>query len=123
MGTRELLLLILVFIVVAVATTMAILIVQETHIESAKDSVRTQLLSFSAQAHGWAMRPDFIGGGNHSFNQFSWKVIRADSIQPDIEFLYEIKDSGKSLILIGTHELVEDTMSIEVRIPDGVTMR
>jgi hypothetical protein len=123
MGTRELLLLILVFIVVAVATTMAILIVQETHIESAKDNVRTQLMSFSAQAHGWAMRPDFIGGGNQSFNGFSWSAIRADSIQPDIEFFYEINDSGKSLTLIGTHALVDDTMSVEVRIPDGISMR
>lgn len=122
MGTRELLLLILVFILVAVSTTMAIFIVQETHIESAKDNVRSQLLNYSTEALGWAMRPAFIGGGNQSFNQFQWKVIRADSIQPDIEFQFEVRESGKALLLLGFHELVDDTISVEIRIPEGVTM-
>lgn len=123
MATRELLLLTLVFILVALATVMAIRIVQENHTESAKDSVRTQLLNYAAEAQGWAMKPSFIGGGDHSFQRFSWSVIRADSIQPDIQFLYEIHQSGKSLVLLGRHALVEDTLSVEVRLPDGVSMR
>lgn len=123
MGTRELLLLILVFILVAVATTMAIFIVQETHVESAKDNVRSQLLNYSTEALGWAMRPAFVGGGDHSFDQFSWKVIRADSIQPDIEFQYEVTENGKALVMYGFHSLIDDTLSVEIRLPDGVTMQ
>lgn len=123
MATRELLLLTLVFILVALATVMAIRIVQENHTESAKDSVRTQLLNYAAEAQGWALKPAFIGGGDHSFRQFTWAAIRADSIQPDIQFLYEVRESGKSLVLIGMHAMVEDTLSLEVRLPNGVTMR
>ncbi len=122
MATRELLLLILVFILVALATVMAIYIVQETQIESAKDSVRTQLLNFAAEAQGWAMKPAFIGGGDNSFRAFNWSAIRADSIQPDIEYLYEVGNSGRSLRLVGVHALVEDTLSLEVRLPEGVSV-
>jgi len=123
MATRELLLLTLVFILVALATVMAIFVVQETQSETAKDNVNTQLLNFAAEAQGWALKPAFIGGGDKSFQHFSWSKIRADSIQPDIQFLYEVRESGKSLVLIGMHALVEDTLSLEVRLPEGVSMR
>jgi hypothetical protein len=122
MATRELFLLVLVFILVALSTVMGFQMVQSTHSESIKDSIRSQLLDYAAQAQGWAMRPAFVGGGDRSFSGFNWDVIQVDPNQPDIEYLFLIADSGKTLVLSGVSTQVEDTLSLQVKMPEGIMM-
>lgn len=67
MGQQQLLLVILVTIIVGVATVVAINIFGESAVNANYDATRQDVLTLSAMAQGWYIKPGLMNGGGGKF--------------------------------------------------------
>jgi len=67
MGQQQLLLVILVTIIVGVATVVAINIFGQSAENANVDALRQDVLTLSAMAQGWYIKPELMGGGGGTF--------------------------------------------------------
>ena len=75
MGQQQLLLVILVTIIVGIATVVAINTFGSAADSANLDAVRQDLASIAAAAQGDYMKPDMLGGGSRSFDDFSFEGL------------------------------------------------
>ncbi len=71
MGQQQLLLVILVTIIVGVATVVAINIFGQSAENANVDALRQDVLTLSAMAQGWYIKPALMGGGGGTFTGVS----------------------------------------------------
>lgn len=85
MGQQQLLLVILVTIIVGVATVVAINIFGQSAENANVDALRQDVLTLSAMAQGWYIKPELMDGGGGDFS-----LISVD----DLGFGYDEATSG-----------------------------
>src|SRR5690554_6892767 len=75
MGQQQLLLIILVAITVGIATVIAITTFSSAADAANRDAVRQDMTNIASSAHGYYMKPIFLGGGGKSFTGITFKDI------------------------------------------------
>lgn len=92
MGQQQLLLVILVTIIVGIATVVAINVFGSSAENANADAIRQDLLTVSAAADGWFIKPEILGGGGGTFVGMNFR---------DIGFSYEAVTTGTAAIPTG----------------------
>ncbi|HEY9164985.1 MAG TPA: hypothetical protein VIS48_02360 [Candidatus Kryptonia bacterium] len=117
MGTQQLLFLILVAIIVAVAISLAIIYFKSNQQETEINEVINELNHVSVTAQGWYRKPTQMGGGNGSFDGFTFMSIS----QPDSTDLakYQIVSTGGNLLKLEAVGHLNFSLSVSVY-PDSI---
>ena len=85
MGQQQLLLVILVTILVGIATVIAITVFSDSSTKLNNDAVRQDLIAISASVQTYFMKPEMLGGGGGTFDDFTLVKIAfpGDEFSPD----------------------------------------
>ena len=75
MGQQQLLLIILVTIIVGIATVIAITTFSSAADSANRDAVLQDMANIASSAHGYYMKPGFLGGGEKTFDGITFKDI------------------------------------------------
>jgi Tfp pilus assembly protein PilE len=119
MGQQQILLIILGVIVVGIAVTVGINMFQDNAINSNRDGVSNDLISFAARAQQFYRRPRGLAGGENSFTGLTATdagMLRLTQNPVTANGTYSIKSaSAQSITLLGVgrYTIGEDSIRVE----------
>ena len=95
MGQQQLLLLVLSAIIVGISIVIGINMFASSAVQANQDAVLQDCMNIAARAQEWYRRPAVMGGGNHSFEDVTFRALNIDSLNENVSqaFTFPVKDS------------------------------
>jgi len=128
MGQQQLLLVILVTIIVGVATVVAINIFGQSAENANVDALRQDVLTLSAMAQGWYIKPELMGGGGGTFTDinvydlgFGYDEAASGTVFTNPNGSFTLTPTADAVTIVGTSRLNDDITITAVVEQDGIS--
>ena len=128
MGQQQLLLVILVTIIVGVATVVAINIFGQSAENANVDALRQDVLTLSAMAQGWYIKPALMGGGGGTFTEinvydlgFGYDEATSGTAFTNPNGSFTLTPTADAVTIVGTSRLNDDITITAVVEQDGIS--